>query len=207
MVYRVSTKISADKFKKMISMNRRGETKFIPRANTAALRKAGKGYLLHKNALSKKEATDAIKYLIEEGIISVPKSPSKLIRLAAREQYKEEQKEKEEEEEKQQAKKEKEEEEEGARQQERFKLYRKQEDEEDEEKEFASSRTGGKSRLGDDFLDQIRREGEKKEEEKNKRQGNNKQSNSPKKAGTQTIKPIDIQELPDMNKVDDLHID
>lgn len=94
MVYRVSTNISKEKFESMIS----GGKSYVPVAVSRAIKDAKKGDLLNKKSLSKDEAFDAIKYLVEQKLIKTSKTPFKIVRTAAREQWKDEQKAKAEEE-------------------------------------------------------------------------------------------------------------
>ena len=102
-MYRVSTNISKEKFQSMISENK----SYVPSQVRRALQEGRKSNLLFKKSVRKDEALAAMKYLIKQGVISGYKSPHKLVRTAAREQWKEEQKKKEEKKEKKQAKKEK----------------------------------------------------------------------------------------------------
>lgn len=205
-MYRISTKISKEKFERMLS----GRKTYLSRDARRALKEGGKSRLLNRKSVRKDEALAAVKLLMEKGLLSGYKSASKLYQKAGKEQWEEEKKEKEEKEkeEKEEEKETKKAKKEGALAAEKKKHIRYNiarditrelmaEERENDPLRHRLENIRGK-RIGDEIQEEQEQREKTAAEEKEKSKELYNPLN-PQGPNRQTSKPIDINKLPDMD--------
>lgn len=201
-MYRVSTKISKEKFERMLS----GNKAYLPKDVSKALRQAGKGKLLDKKSVHKDDALEAVEFLMKKGLLSSSKNAYKLYQKVGKEQSEEEKKKEEEEEEKEEekiAKKEDVKEEKRTRRVRAGIAMDITEELIEEERRINPLGNRLRRKGGERVIDEIEEERQQRDkksaEEGQKRKEFYNPQNPPQNSKKQASKPVDINKISDMD--------
>lgn len=194
-MYRVSTKISKEKFERMLS----GNKSYVLRKIKRAIGESKHHKILHKKSVRQDEAIEAMEYLIKEGLISKSRNPFRQYDKVNIEQQKEEKKAKEKKEQTEEEKKAKKKAEEEAEKQKHIKANIRI----DFDEEVGAMERGEillehdpRSALGGSVIDKLNEEDEKRN--KKVRAEKTKRDKLINPGKTSNKKPT-LVDLPDMN--------